>query len=169
MSETKYLISKISEGDGVECYLKLWYRDETILFDSIEQATEFVNDFPVFFDDIDYNIIEYTEPLNTMSYSDLLYDNEFLYEKENLKQSYVIKNPDGNMAGLNGYTIVFDSEEEIAEFMGLVPEFFTDNNYEVAEEITNLAWCFFINYYDVKILLKLEGQYTFDSNNKPLQ
>lgn len=154
MSKNKYYLISKEDTDGIDCYLKLWYRDETILFDSIEQATEFVTEFPIFVKDIDYSIIEYSEHINPISdiifYSDLVNDEEFLYEKENIHPLYVIKDEDGRMLSINDYNLTFESEDEITTFMEETPNIFRNISYEIAEVSTNLAWCFYIEYHKIR-------------------
>lgn len=163
-----YVIAKEgNDGSGLKAYAKLWYNDSTIIFDSYEQADEFIKQFPIFFEGIDYEIFEDTEfeifPSDVF-YSDLLNDEEFLYQKDNIKSKYTIKCSDGTFAGIYGRTIIFESIDEIMEFMNLATSFFTESKYEIVDDTTQLIWCFFIDYSRLNFSSDNEETNTTENN-----
>lgn len=154
MTEPKYyVITKGTNEDMV--FIKSWFSDETILFISEDQAKEFIQEFPMFFEGIEYNILpvqthNYEPDEYDILYSDFIKEEKFLEEKKNLKPKYAIKNSDGKMAGMFDRIIVFDNQNEITNFMVAAPEFFNHSEYEIIEVYTDLAWEF---YTDIKSIL----------------
>lgn len=143
----KYLIKKENQNT----YIKLWYSDEVILFDSEDQVKDFIKEFPVFFEGVDY-IIVVADLLtgNCVLYSDLIVDDEFNEEKKNIKPKYIIKDNVGMMVRHYKHIILFDDEEEINEFKTTFPGLFKDHEHKTVEEYLNLGWYLSIDFKNYK-------------------
>lgn len=145
--KNKYMIKRTN---GKESLLKLWYRDENIVFDNVDQIKEFIKEFPIFFKDVNYIVMDVSIPMikinNYILYSDLIKDERYLNEKKNINHKYIIKGTNNRMISINEYVIIFDDEDEINEFVNLAQEIFMYTDYEVIDETSRLAWYLYIDY-----------------------
>ena len=143
-----YLIRKNSDG----AIAKLWYRDEVVAFSTNEEMINYVARFPMFFGpeielDIEVVIVDDLE-CNFVLYSDIIKDEEFIKEYQNIGPKYSIWNTDGNGALCDSHMLCFDTKEEIEEFVETFPGFVINYEYNVAVELINRGWYLFMNYKD---------------------